>query len=118
MLDEEKKTPEDKKSSPMSLFKDPGFWVGAASGLLVLILGLILSNKLANTNFEVDVSSDGFKLGLIFIANYIAAYAPIMGIVGIIFNLVGLKIKTKLLKILNYAIISIAFLELLLLFGT
>ena len=113
MLDENK----TKQDSPKSLLNNPSFWVGVASGLLVLILGLILDNKLANSNFSIDVNSEGFKLGLIFIANYIGAYAPIMGILALVFNAIGLKLKTKLLQIFNYAIIAVAFLELLLLFG-
>lgn len=113
-MSDDKKTNQESPKNPLA---DASFWLGAASGLLVLILGFVIEHKLANTNITLDITAEGFKLGLIFIANYIAAYAPILGIVGIVFNAIGLKFKTKLVQILNYAIISIVFLELLLLFG-
>lgn len=119
-LDSTNNTPQanpDTPDSPKPPLLNISFWVGVISGLFTLILGILIRYKLAQIDISIDVSSEGFKLGLIMIASYMGSYAPILGIIGIAFNAIGLKIKTKFVQILNYTIIAIALCELLLLFN-
>lgn len=76
-------------------------WLSFFVCLAACIMSKIADVKLGAETISIDISSDGFKLFAVYIGSFLIGLAPISGVLGLIFNLVALKIPTKLTKLAN-----------------
>jgi hypothetical protein len=83
------------------------FCIFMAMNIAFFVWGTIVGNSMQELSMELDLTNNVLPLFYIYILSIVLTASRILTILGVIFNIIGLKIKTKILGIYNAVVLGL-----------